>query len=384
MTLEPPKYSFTALIPVRNEEKVIADTIRAVNNISYPQHLKEILIVMRNDDLKTQFVVEETLKELSNENIKIVILSNSEPINKPSQLNAGLDKANGDIVCVFDAEDEPHRGLYKIINTVYLRESVEVIQSGVQLMNYKDSWFSLLNVLEYFFWFKSGLQFFTKFGGVSPLGGNTVFFKRKWLEKIGGWDDKTLTEDADIGLRLSSMGAKTKIIYHPAISTREETPSSIESFIKQRTRWSQGFFQLLFKGDWLKLPTTKQKIMAFYILASPTLGLVSLIFIPFGIIVALTVKISIVLTLLSYIPFFVLILIISTMCVGYYEFSKAYFFNFDVKLIVKTLFYFVPYSLLIAYSTLRAIGRSVSGNRGWEKTAHFNAHRANYSPITQN
>ena len=45
-----------------------------------------------------------------------------------------------------------------------LDEGVEVVQCGVQLMNYESNWYSMLNVLEYFFWFKSRLHYHARLG----------------------------------------------------------------------------------------------------------------------------------------------------------------------------------------------------------------------------
>ena len=63
------------------------------------------------------------------------------------------------MVTIFDAEDEPHPDIFNVVNTVMLREEAQVVQCGVQLMNYADRWFSALNVLEYFFWFKSRMHY---------------------------------------------------------------------------------------------------------------------------------------------------------------------------------------------------------------------------------
>lgn len=246
----PPRYSFTAFLPARHEERVIKDTILAINRIDYPTELKEILVLCREDDKETIAKAREAIKSLKNKNIRLVIF-NDFPINKPHGLNKGLAEAQNQIVGIFDAEDEPHKDIYNIVNTVLIKDKVDVVQSGVQLMNFRSHWFSALNVLEYFFWFKSGLHFFTNVGSVSPLGGNTVFFKKNWLKKIGGWDENCLTEDADIGIRLTLAGAKIKVVYDERHATQEETPHSVKSFIKQRTRWNQGFLQILKKRDWL-------------------------------------------------------------------------------------------------------------------------------------
>ena len=90
-------------------------------------------------------------------------------------------------------------------------------------MNYNDRSFSALNVLEYFFWFKSRMHYHSAVGMV-PLGGNTVFIRRDLLERMGGWDEHCLTEDADVGLRLSAAGVAMRVVYDGAYVTREETP----------------------------------------------------------------------------------------------------------------------------------------------------------------
>jgi len=133
-------------------------------------------------------------------------------------------------------------------------------------MNFADHWFSMHNVLEYFFWFKSRLHFHAHVGMI-PLGGNTVFIRRGLLERVGGWDQDCLTEDADIGLQLSALGERIRVVYDPRHATREETPDSVGSFVRQRTRWNQGFLQVLQKKTWLGLPTFDQKVLALYTLS---------------------------------------------------------------------------------------------------------------------
>jgi hypothetical protein len=49
-----------------------------------------------------------------------------------------------------------------------LDEPVAVVQGGVQLMNYQSKWYSVLNVLEYFFWFKSRLHYHARLGMTPP------------------------------------------------------------------------------------------------------------------------------------------------------------------------------------------------------------------------
>ncbi|NLX10014.1 MAG: glycosyltransferase [Chloroflexi bacterium] len=370
-----PQVSFTALLPARHEEGVIKDTIRAVNRINYPEHLKEILILIRDeDDDATINAAREAIQELGSANIRLITFTDG-PRNKPNGLNKGLRASTKDVVCVFDAEDEPHPDIYNVVNTVMVRDGSDVVQSGVQLMNFRSTWFSALNVLEYFFWFKSGLHAFTRQFAVTPLGGNTVFFKRHLLERINGWDDQCLTEDADVGLRLTGLGAKIQIVYDAEHATQEETPDTVESFIKQRTRWNQGFYQIFFKGDWMRLPTMTQKIVALYILLNSLLQAAMFFYIPVGLYIALTQQVSVPVALFSYVPIYILLLQMLINLVGIREFTSAYGQKLPLFFSLKMMVFFYPYQLMLSFAALRAVYRFVTQKQAWEKTAHSNLHR---------
>ncbi len=112
-----PKHSFSAIIPARNEVRVIADTIKAIANINYPEELKEIIVVCRHDDLSTITVVNEVIRSIKGKDIKLVVFDDI-PINKPHSLNIGLENATKSTIVVFDAEDQPHKDIYNIVNTI--------------------------------------------------------------------------------------------------------------------------------------------------------------------------------------------------------------------------------------------------------------------------
>ncbi|NDJ59585.1 MAG: glycosyltransferase [Chloroflexi bacterium] len=370
-----PHYSFTAILPARREEEVIKNTIKSVNDIDYPDHLKEILIMVRDeDDDGTIQQSLEAIEELQNPNVRLITFTEG-PKNKPNGLNRGLRAAKNDVVCIFDAEDDPHNEIYNVINTVMVRDGADVVQSGVQLMNFKSNWFSALNCLEYFFWFKSGLHCFTREFHVTPLGGNTVFFKKEWMEEIKGWDEGCLTEDADVGIRLTLKGAKIQIVYDAKHATQEETPAAPMEFIKQRTRWNQGFYQIFLKGDWLKLPEMRQKAAAAYILLNSLLQAATIFYLPIGIYIAVTQQTPVPIAMLSWVPLYILLMQMVTNLIGIREFTRAYGQRLPFLFTLRMIVFYYPFQLMLAASAIRAVYRHVTQNQAWEKTAHSNLHR---------
>src|SRR6266851_3869558 len=369
-----PRLSFTILLPARHEERVYRETIENVYHLHYPKALLQIIAICRADDPGTIAEARATIDALGDPNVQLLIF-NDQPINKPHGLNLGLRIAHGDVVTIFDAEDEPHPDILNIINTAILTDDVDVVQSGVQLMNHNTKWFCFLNVLEYFFWYKSSMHFFARIG-ITPLGGNTVFVRRELMEQLGGWDETCLTEDADLGIRLSLSHARIRILYEDEFVTREETPHTIEQFIKQRTRWNQGFIQILFKGEWLKLEKLSQRLLAFYVLVLPEVQALFAILVPVAIIMFFLVKLPLWLAMLTFAPLYCFIVDVFMDIAGLHEFLKAHKQKWSWREAFILVLAFFPYQWLLSLGALRAVYRAVKGSTNWGKTAHIGQHRS--------
>lgn len=369
-----PCLSFTIMLPARHEEDVYRETLQKVYDLNYPKDLMQIIAICREDDLGTIAEAQAKIEELADPNVQLLIF-NDKPINKPHGLNLALQVARGDVVTIFDAEDGPHPDILNIINTTMLNEDVDAIQSGVQLMNHNTRWFCFLNVLEYFFWFKSSLHFFSRIG-MTPLGGNTVFVRRDLLEQLGGWDETCLTEDADLGIRLSQSHARLRIMYDDDYVTREETPHNIEQFIKQRTRWNQGFIQILFKGEWLRLETFSQRLLAFYVLILPELQAFFALMVPISLVMFFLVKLPLWLAMFTFLPLYCFILAIFIDLAGLHEFLKAHERKWSWREALIMLVAFFPYQGILGLGAMRAIYRFIKGTKNWEKTTHIGQHRS--------
>jgi glycosyltransferase XagB len=371
-----PSLSFTAFLPARHEEGVIRATIARLARVNYPADLLQVFVICSADDHGTIDEAEaemELLRQQGFTNFETVVFSDG-PVNKPHGLNVALARATNDVIVIFDAEDDMHPDIFDVVNTVMEEEQVKVVQAGVQLMNFESSWYSALNVLEYFFWFKSRMHYHSR-AGAMLLGGNTVFFDRELIAGLGGWDEKILTEDAEIGLMLSAAGERIRVVYDHRYVTKEETPPTLRQFIKQRTRWSQGFIQCLHKGTWRKLKTARQRRIAFVTLAFPQGQAVLGVYFAFSLFTMVDLKTPVLVALLSYIPVLIVLAHFLTTAIGLYEFARAHELKATPSAVVGLAIAWFPYQLVLAYSCLRAMSRQVRGHLDWEKTHHVGAHR---------
>ena len=372
-TFAPPRLHFTVLIPARDEAAVIGDTIARVCSADYPDDMREVVVICQEDDRETIAAVLQAIDDLRESRVRLAVYYEG-PFNKPHALTVGLGASTAEVVTIFDAEDDVHPDIFHVVNTTMVSESVSVVQGGVQLMNIRDHWFSVFNCLEYYFYFKSRLHFNARVGMV-PLGGNTVFFSRELLDRVGGWDVDCLTEDADIGMRISALGEPIRVVYDSRWVTREETPSSVRGLVKQRTRWHQGFLQVLAKGDWRRLPGRRRRILAFVTLCQPVLDAALLCALPLMPLALLVLKLPVPVALLSILPFYGVALQLLANLAGVVVLARDFGQRIPWWVLACMPFTYLPYQWLLSFSALRATFRQVKGNLEWEKTEHLGAHR---------
>jgi glycosyltransferase XagB len=366
-----PSLSFSLIVPARHEQAVLGATLEKLERLDYPTF--DVIVVVGHDDPATAEVAERVAERFP-DRIRVVVDDNW-PKNKPKALNTALPFCQGEITGVFDAEDEVDVRLLRTVDRAFRATGADVIQGGVQLVNFRSGWFSLRNCLEYFFWFRSRLHLQEQHRFI-PLGGNTVFVRTEVLSSVGGWDPDCLAEDCELGVRLSALGAGVSVCYDPYLVTREETPDTLRSLLKQRTRWNQGFLQVLRKGEWRRLPMLRQRMLARYTLAQPFLQAFAGLGIPFAIATAMVAQVPVGVALLSFLPAIPTLAMVVFEVTGFREFCRVYYvrprMTDYLRLVIGTPFY----QLVLAVAACRAVLREIRGQRGWEKTSHSGAHRA--------
>lgn len=366
----PPGFSFSLIVPARHEEAVLGETLMRLARVRHPCF--EVIVVVGHDDGATAAVAEKVSRR--HPELIHVVVDDNWPKNKPKALNTALAVCSGDVVGVFDAEDEVAADLLVHVDACFQETGADIVQGGVQLMNYDSRWFTLRNVLEYFFYFHSRLQLHAR-QGFLPLGGNTVFFRRDLLDAADGWDPECLAEDCEIGVRLSANGAKTVVAYEAVLATREEAPVELGPFIRQRTRWSQGFLQVLRKGEWRELSSAHLRARAVFLLGMPFFQAALTILLPIQLLFLFLVDVPVVLAMASFLPLFVLVLTVAVEMAGLAEFGRLFGLRPRLRDYGRLAVSTFAYQFVLAYAAGRAVAREAGGMRGWEKTDHSGEHR---------
>ena len=234
-----PKY--TVLVPLYREARIVPALMAALMRLDYPRSRLQILFLLEADDHETRAALEDRLDT----HMEMITVPDEFPRTKPKALAFGLQRAEGDYVTIFDAEDRPDAGQLKKAALFFALgpENLACLQARLAIDNHEDSFFSKQYALEYACLFDQLLPWFHKLNWPFPLGGTSNHFKRETLDRVGGWDKYNVTEDADLGIRLARFGYRSGVL--PS-TTYEEAPVALRAWLAQRARWHKGWLQTLF------------------------------------------------------------------------------------------------------------------------------------------
>jgi len=187
----------------------------------------------------------DRLIEMNRDLLKIfdlVVVPEADIMTKPRACNYGLLRAAGEYCVIFDAEDDPEPDQLKkaVIAFQRLNSGVVCLQSRLNFYNPKVNLLTRFFSLEYSYWFDCYLEGLDKVGAPLPLGGTSNHFRTNRLRDLGGWDPYNMTEDADLGVRISRRGLRTAMLNS---YTFEEANSKLWNWIRQRSRWNKGYIQ---------------------------------------------------------------------------------------------------------------------------------------------
>lgn len=233
------------LIPARNEVVVIEDTLDALRSLSYPDGRFEVIVIDDGSTDDTAAIVNRIAKE--DDRIRLLSLPVQEQgRGKSHALNTALKSVQHDIVAIYDADNRPEpQSLEILVRRLLSDDKTGAVLGKFRTLNRNRNLLTRFINLE-----TLGFQWIVQAGrcylfGVGILPGTNFVIRKEALDACEGWDEKAITEDTELSVRIYEKG--WKIDFAPEAVTWEEEPEKWGIWLRQRTRWVRGNFYVLRK-----------------------------------------------------------------------------------------------------------------------------------------
>lgn len=239
------KFPFiTVVMPVRNEELFIEDTIGELLNQDYPSDCFEIIVA----DGKSTDRTGEIVKKIAITHPQVILIPNPSGLSSSGR-NIGFKNGRGDNFIVID-------GHCKINNNQLFKDAVNCFaKSGAQCLGRPQpldppgiSLFQKSVALARSSWMghNGNSYIYSNFEGyVSPVS-NGAIYKKEVFQKIGYVDESfDACEDVEFNYRVEKNGFKTYM--SPSLSIKYFPRENIDALFQQMRRYGRGRFNLIRK-----------------------------------------------------------------------------------------------------------------------------------------
>jgi cellulose synthase/poly-beta-1,6-N-acetylglucosamine synthase-like glycosyltransferase len=231
--------TYTIICALYREAPVVEKLVAVIRTLDYPPEKLDVKFVIEEDDDETREALGDLQLGLP---FEVITAPAFGPRTKPKALNIALPLARGSYTVVYDAEDTPEPDqLHRAIAAFRSGGGrLACVQAALTIDNTADSLLTRMFTASYAGQFDVVLPALATMYLPLPLGGSSNHFRTAALRKAGGWDPYNVTEDADLGVRLSRLGYRSAVL---ASATYEEAPARFSQWLKQRTRWYKGWMQ---------------------------------------------------------------------------------------------------------------------------------------------
>jgi hyaluronan synthase len=347
--------TFTVVLPIKNEETHIEETVRCCFQARYPAHLFEVIAV---DDGSTDRTW-DILQDLAREFPRLRIFRFEKNKGKRHAMALGAQQASGEIVVYMDSDSQVDpESFYRIIQG-FADERVGAVAGHTAVIVDPDNFISKMEAVRYFVSqrvIKAAEGFF---GTVTCCPGPLSAYRREAvLRALPSWLNQTfLGKTATFGDDRSLTNKILKeyqVIYHAGAIVRTYVPNRWGIFLRQQLRW---------KKSWIREATITAPLM----LKEPPLatlsyflGLIVTVMSPF-IVLRVFLYAPLALGTVAWIPYYIagLFLVFLLLGLAYFYHTRSRYWYYGLAFAVFYAWFFS----LQTYYALLTVRRTHWGTR---------------------
>ena len=229
------------VVAARDEQAVIIRLVERLAALRYPEGQLTLWVIDDGSSDRTPALLAELQTRFPR--LRVLRREPNAGGGKSGALNLVMQQLQGRWLLVLDADAE--------LETDTLERLIPYAESGgwaaVQLrkavVNPSVNWLTRAQAME------MALDTVIQEGrlsssGVAELRGNGQLLRRDAVERCGGFNEDTVTDDLDLSFRLLLAGESTGVLWDPPV--REEAVLTLRALLRQRQRWAEGGLQRFF------------------------------------------------------------------------------------------------------------------------------------------
>ena len=235
------QHTYAFFIAAHNEEAVIANLVKSIKDQDYPSELIDVFVV-------ADACTDNTAQAAREAGAIVYERNDLSRKGKSWVMVYGFDRilreypGKHEAFFIFDADNLLSRDYVTIMNDAF-DQGYLALTSYRNSKNFGSSWISSA----YATWFIREARYLNNARMIChtscAVSGSGYLVSAKLIEGMKGWDFHTLTEDIQFSTFCAIHGVR--IGYAPA-EFFDEQPVTLKASIKQRMRWTKGFYQVLF------------------------------------------------------------------------------------------------------------------------------------------
>ncbi len=239
---EYPAISF--IVPCYNSEKTIKDTIKSIYD-SYDGHEFEVIVIEDKSTDDSLYILRGLQKKYG---FKLII--NNKNLGKANSINRNYKKSKYDLIWMVDSDIIINKeAIYGILARFQTNPKLVAANCAYKMRN--KGWFARMQQMEcsmMSFILMSHNAFSTLY-----LWGGCLAIKKAAFEKVRGYSENMLTEDADLAFKLKEQDM---YVEHSMIPVSCICVDNFKGWCKQKSRWISGTVQCYIKHVkvWIRHP----------------------------------------------------------------------------------------------------------------------------------
>jgi len=321
--LQPNSRGVSVLMPAYNEAANIVQSVHAMTSLRYPD-LEVVVIDDGSADSTSEVLIAEFdmvevplvpgghiptkgsvlstwVSRRGAHNLALVRKANG---GKADALNAGINHARKELVCMVDADslldpqallnvarpfaDDPGR-VVAAGGVVRVANGSRVDRGRVTNLRMPRRWLARVQVVEYLRAFLIGRAGWSRLGGLLIISGAFGIFRKDLLLEAGGMATDCIGEDAELVVRLHRTLAESRtsaeVVFVPEPVAWTEVPSTRRVLRVQRRRWHRGLAEIfvrhrrmLFRPRYGVIGMITMPWFLFFELLSPVVEVIGLVY----------------------------------------------------------------------------------------------------------